>query len=115
MEKFKEAAKENNIQLMKEIDEKLEALQKVKRPSDGDGEQKKEEPTWKHPGEFLQAVARVETKRVQDPRLVYEKYDKALGMSEGVGAEGLLGQSLRLAVLIRHQLKYPKAFRPPFR
>jgi len=70
------------------VDEAMEPHLKVERPSDDDGEQKKEEPVWKSAGEFLQAVAKVETRHELDPRLVYEKYDKALGMSEGVGAEG---------------------------
>ena len=48
----------------------------------------KEEPKWKSFGEQLQAVARVETRGIKDTRLVYEVYEKQLGMNEGVGAQG---------------------------
>ena len=84
MKRLKEATEANNVQLMKEIDEKLKELQKVdpnKRPEN----ETKEESVWKSFGELLQAVAKVETEHKMDSRLVYEKQ---LGMSEGVGADG---------------------------
>lgn len=103
-----------------EFDKHIKPYKKIERPSDNDGEQKKEEPTWKHPGEFLQAVARAETRREVDSRLVYEKYDKALGMSEGVGSEGgfmvypefsklLLQQTYDVGILAKDCWKVPIA------
>ena len=114
IEKFKEANKENNVQLMAEIDEKLKALQAVdpgKRPEN----ETKQEPVWKSFGELLQAVAKVETEHKMDPRLVYEKQ---LGMSEGVGADGgflvvpefskqLLIQTYETGILTRDCWKIP--------
>jgi len=88
IEKFKEAQKENNVQLMAEIDEKLKASTEIdpsKRPSDDDGDKNNKESKFQSFGELLQAVAKVETKHEIDPRLVYEKQ---LGMNEGVGAQG---------------------------
>jgi HK97 family phage major capsid protein len=84
MKRFKEATEANNVQLMKEIDEKLKELQKVdpdKRPEN----ETKEQPVWKSFGELLQSVAKVETEHKIDPRLVKEKQ---LGMNEEVGADG---------------------------
>ena len=73
------------------IDEKLKELIKIDpkdRPVSDDGDKNNPEPTWKSFGEQLQAVARVATRGIKDPRLVYEVYEKQLGMNEGVGAQG---------------------------
>jgi len=111
MEKFKEAQKENNIQLMAEIDEKLKALTKIdpsKRPSGDDGDKNNPEPKWKSFGELLQAVAKAETKHELDPRLVYEKQ---LGMNEGVGADG--GYNKDAHIKSCYMLETPKIFITP--
>lgn len=85
MESFKEAQKENNIQLMAEIDEKLKKLTEVNpkdRPNDN-AEPKDEGLKFASFGEQLQAIANVEIKHTLDPRLKV-----ASGMSEGTGSEG---------------------------
>ena len=88
MEKLNEATKENNKQLMAEMDEKIKELTKIDpkdRPNDN-VDTKDEQPKFKILGEQLKAIADVEIKHVLDPRLVEAK--AASGLNEGVGAEG---------------------------
>ena len=88
MEKLNEATKENNKQLMAEMDEKIKELTKIDpkdRPNDN-VDTKDEEPKFKFLGEQLKAIADVEIKHTLDPRLVEAK--AASGMNEGVGEEG---------------------------
>ena len=76
--------------VMEEFNEKLEKLIKANenKMTKVDPETKKDESKWNSFGELLQAVARVETRKEKDPRLVYEPFEKQLGMNEGVGAQG---------------------------
>ena len=106
------------------IDEKLKELVKINpndRPVSDDGDKNNPEPTSKSFGEQLQAVARVETRHIKDPRLVYEVFDKQekqLGMNEGVGAQGgflvapefskqLLTQTYETGIVTRDCWKVP--------
>ena len=85
MEKLNEATKENNKQLMAEIDEKLKELTKVDpkdRPNDN-AEAKNETPKFDSFGQQLLAIKDWSTKHVLDPRL-----KAASGLNEGVGDEG---------------------------
>jgi HK97 family phage major capsid protein len=100
MEKFKEAQKENSVELMKEIDEKIEALTKVNtkdRPDDN-VEPKDEEPNFPSLGEFIKDVANRDVNEKSAER-IKEYVQKELSMDSDPEGGYLVPEKYRAGLL----------------